>query len=70
MFGHNFPEPEIHKQKTDLLTRGSARVHIIQDMEENKIGPDDKNNRRHEEKCAGDEWCKVHAFQSIRPVPD
>jgi hypothetical protein len=70
MFGHNLPEPETYKEKTDLLIRGAVRVHVTQDAVENEIGPDDKNNGRHEQKCARYESCEVHTFQSIWPSPD
>jgi hypothetical protein len=59
MFGHNLPEPEIHKEKTNLLIRSAVRVHFIKDAVENDVGPDDKNNGHHEQKCARYESCEV-----------
>jgi hypothetical protein len=55
MFRHDQTEAKIDKQKTDLLTRGAIRVHLIQDTIENEIGSDDKDNGCHEQKCAWDE---------------
>jgi hypothetical protein len=47
MFRQNLPEPKIDKQKTDLLTRGATRVHVIQDVIENEICSDDRDNGGH-----------------------
>ena len=38
MFRHDQTEPNIDKQKTDLLTSGAIRVYLIQDAVENKTG--------------------------------
>jgi hypothetical protein len=67
MFRHDQTEPKIDKQKTDLLTRGAIRVHLIQDTIENEVGPDDEDNGRDEQKCAWDEPGEVHTIQSIWP---
>lgn len=67
MFRHDQTEPKIDKQKTDLLTRGAIRIHLIQDTIENEVGSDDKDNGRHKQKCAGDEPGEVHIVQSIWP---
>jgi hypothetical protein len=67
MFRYDQTEPKIDKQKTDLLTCGAIRVHLIQDTIENEIGPDDEDNGRDEQKCAWDEPGEVHTIQSIWP---
>jgi hypothetical protein len=43
MFRQNLSEPEIDKQKTNLLTRGATRVHVIQGAIDNEICSDDKD---------------------------
>jgi hypothetical protein len=67
MFRHDQTEPKIDKQKIDLLTRGAIRVHLLQESIENDIGFDDKDDARHEQKCAWYEAGEVHAIQSIWP---
>ena len=70
MFRQDQTEPKIDKQKTDLLTRGAIRVHLFQDTIENEICSDDKDNGRHEQKCAWDEPGEFHTIQSIWLSPD
>lgn len=62
MFRQNLCEPKIDKQKTDLLTRGATRVHVIQDAIENEICSDKKGNGGHEQKCTWYEACEVHSI--------